>query len=184
MTRDYAEKTSTAKPPTPGWVWMLVGLMIGLFVAFLVYLNQAGRVPLNVQAIKKDIEKKVATARKPIPVEEHSGIGFDFYSILPEYEVPVPKESATPNEKSLEANTKQRFIIQAGSFQQQADAESRKAELALLGLVARIQTVTIDGNKTWHRVLLGPYPKDLNLDKIRRQLEEYEIAYLLLKARS
>lgn len=184
--RDYAAKRPAAKSATPGWVWMLVGLALGLFVAFLIYLNQAGRLPLNVpQAQRAPSSSKPTTPRPPAkPAQEHTGIGFDFYSILPEYEVPVPKASADPSAAPPADNASARFILQAGSFQRAADAEARKAQLALLGLIARIQTVTIDGDKTWHRVLLGPYPKDRSLDKTRRLLEEYDIAYLLLKARS
>ena len=41
-TRDYKHSgRKKQKPALPGWVWLLSGLAIGLFVALLVYLKDA-----------------------------------------------------------------------------------------------------------------------------------------------
>jgi cell division protein FtsN len=62
-------------------------------------------------------------------------------------------------------------LIQAGSFRSAEDADGLKARLAMLGMVARIQQVTVD-DETWHRVRLGPYQTARAADRARRELSE------------
>ncbi|MCH8930742.1 MAG: SPOR domain-containing protein [Proteobacteria bacterium] len=59
-------------------------------------------------------------------------------------------------------------MLQAGSFKNFADADRMQATLAMLGLEARVQKVSIDSD-TWHRVRLGPY-SDLDLLNRNREL--------------
>ncbi|MGD8484439.1 MAG: hypothetical protein PVF81_06220, partial [Thioalkalispiraceae bacterium] len=41
MSRDYAKTPKPKNPHSlPGWLWMLGGLIIGLFIALLVYINE------------------------------------------------------------------------------------------------------------------------------------------------
>jgi cell division protein FtsN len=47
-------------------------------------------------------------------------------------------------------------MLLAGSYNDAQAADEAKARLAMLGLVAKVQPVTING-KTWNRILLGPY---------------------------
>jgi cell division protein FtsN len=47
-------------------------------------------------------------------------------------------------------------MLLAGSYNDAHAADEAKARLAMLGLVAKVQPVTING-KTWNRILLGPY---------------------------
>ena len=74
----------------------------------------------------------------------------------------------------------QRFILQAGSFRSAADADQMKAQLALLGAVANVQTVNVDG-ETWHRVRVGPVDGARAADQLRRQLQDNGIDVLVLK---
>ena len=63
------------------------------------------------------------------------------------------------------------YLIQAGSFRSAEDAEALKARLAMLGMVARIQSVSVNG-ESWHRVRLGPYDTARAADSARRELRE------------
>ena len=47
------------------------------------------------------------------------------------------------------------YLVQVVSLQQQPDAEAVRAELALKGYDAKLQTVEVAG-ETWHRVIIGP----------------------------
>ena len=49
-----------------------------------------------------------------------------------------------------------RYMLQAGSFERNADAENLKARIALSGEPARVEEAEVNG-KTMYRVRLGPY---------------------------
>jgi len=172
---------------------MTVGLMIGLFVAFLVYLNQAelptpDATPVS-QAEKQPSGKGTEAKAGEKEQESQSKLNFDFYDMLPSFEVPVPdrKPAATEEpdggENQPPIEEAGIYVIQAGSFRKPKDADTRKAQLALLGIVSKVQKVTVDGSKTWHRVRMGPY-KDLEkLNRVRSLLKENDIEYMLLRQR-
>lgn len=184
--RDFARKPQPRKNGVPGWVWLLSGLFIGLFVAFLVYLQQSGGVTLE-KSTKKPVTstrqetrsvRKLPQARAP---EKKSGIHFDFYSILPEMEVIIPAEELkSPESSGPPAN----YFLQVGSFRNANDADTQKARLALLGLISTIQKVTVDGKGSWYRVRLGPYTDRRKLDHVTHQLQDNDIDFLTLKEKS
>jgi cell division protein FtsN len=69
----------------------------------------------------------------------------------------IPEEETRPpeNKDTLSNGTSKRYILQAGSFRSRQDAEKLKATVALLGLEASINQVSIK-NEKWHRVRIGP----------------------------
>jgi len=92
---------------------------------------------------------------------------FDFYSVLPEMEVVIPDaeisakaraEAAQPAAAGATpaASANARYLVQTGSYPTAKAADEVKAELAILGFVAQITPVTING-KSWNRVRLDPY---------------------------
>lgn len=190
MARDYAKK-QVHRNSVPGWVWLLAGLSIGLFAAFLVYLNKmpaqgpvdaaAREVMAKINTLKAKVEKdNAATDAK----EDKPGLKFDFYSMLPEFEVMVPEDEidvATGQPREAEAPIKYNF--QVGSFRNAKDADTRKAQLALLGMQSNLQTVTIDGKHTWHRVRVGPYHERADLNRVRRLLHDNEIEFIVMKSK-
>ncbi len=188
MARDQARRGNRSRKSTPGWVWLLGGLVIGLFIAFLYYLQQRGGEPVKGLELPKFSNfslpspttdtRAVRQAPAPKAPEKKEGISFDFYSILPEQEVVVP-ESELNKEQAEQGNTN--YFLQVGSFKSGEDAEARMAELILLNLVPTIQKVTIDGNTTWHRVRVGPYSDRRQLDKVRRRLQDNGIDFFVLK---
>ena len=97
---------------------------------------------------------------------------------------PAASAPASPTETARAAGAGGTYVLQAGSFRRAADAESRRAALALLGLEARVQTVTIDGEITWHRVLSGPYTELARLNDVRVRLRENGIDTIALASRS
>ena len=186
MARDYAKRTTTRKPakkPVGGWVWMLGGLLIGLFIAFLVYLQQQGGEPfkgLSLPKMKPSSTDTRSVKKQPIPKAppKKEGINFDFYSILPEQEIVIPESELSKNSKPEE---KANFYLQVGSFKSNDDAQARMAELFLLNLTPSVQKVTVDGGNTWHRVRVGPYVDRRKLDKARRRLQDNGIDFFVIK---
>lgn len=68
------------------------------------------------------------------------------------------------------AGNGQRYLLQAGAFAAAAQAEELKARIALLGLSARVEPATING-ETVHRVRMGPYGTASDLADAKRKLE-------------
>jgi len=198
MPRDYAKNSKPKeRPPIPGWAWMFGGLTIGLFVAGLVYLND--HTPKNNQtlltnAVKRTIKdaKQVQEKKKENP-EGQKRPHFDFYTILPELEVAIPEQELARPKKpapvtgrpgtTKETATQQpdSFTLQAGSFRSMEQADKLKARLALQGVVANIQTVSINDGDTWHRVRIGPSNDMEGLNKTRKRLNQIGVATIVVK---
>ena len=147
-TRDYKKRSCPPKRnTTPGWVWLLAGLAVGLFVAFLVYLNRlpasrhSPHLTKDLSALAKSAVQDARSVKKEVTAtapdmqakEKHKGINFDFYNILPEMEVPVP--DTEPQGKGLPPApvAPGAYVLQVGSFRSEKEADAQKANLALLG---------------------------------------------------
>jgi len=98
---------------------------------------------------------------------------YDFFTVLPEREVVVPQEEIAERarERSNEAAAQGPYVLQVGSFRSGEDADSLRARVTLLGLDARVQSVTVDED-TWHRVRVGPFDSARAADGARRRLLE------------
>ena len=97
--------------------------------------------------------------------------------IVPEQ---VLRNDAQPLNARPDNNAGGMYILQAGSFPNRTDAEQMKAGLALLGAVANIQVVTVNG-ATWHRVRIGPIKGARRTDEVRSMLQNNGIETLVLK---
>lgn len=167
--------TRSDENSTPAWVIFCAGALCGGFLTFLVFLGGIGG---SNQATDTGTP---ATAAAPKPAKPDkkttSNTQFDFFTLLPEREVIVPDEQP----RDVEPTTEQyNYILQAGSFKTTKDADRRRAELLLLGLEAKIETVEANGD-IWHRVYVGPFTSRSKLSKARATLISEGIETLLLK---
>ena len=187
MSRDYAKKNRSpnrrrapAKPPVPGWVWLLIGGILGAFIMFLVYL--ADVVPKPATQEKPAVEKPKVT-RTETEEEKVPKPRFDFYKLLQESEVIVPAtEPAQTVEKIAETQpNSMEYILQVGSFRNNVDADKLRAQLILLNLDARIEKVTIRNGELWHRVIVGPFQDQSRLASARSTLVANQYNALMLK---
>jgi len=177
------------KEEFPGWMWMVFGLTIGLSVAFAIYVNGLSRPDATaaVTPVKKepqvvlDDNSEQRTGAAP-ETEEKPPSRFDFYSMLPNFEVIVPEQEpdvirdVQPQAVLQPGN----YVLQAGSFSRYEDAERRRAELALQGIESRVQKVSID-DKTYHRVRIGPLQDLDKLNMIRSRLRQANIDVLRIR---
>ncbi len=76
----------------------------------------------------------------------------------------------------------ERFLIQAGAFRGNAEAEALKAKIAMTGELARVETAQINGN-TVHRVRMGPYPDASALAAAKQALAAHGIAAQAIKVK-
>ena len=192
MPRDYKARANPrpARRPTPCWVWFSVGVLLGAFGFALAWLklgSGAGGTQLVVPGLQPPAPRPQAT-RQP-EAEPANRPRFDFYTILPEMEVVVPKDEPTtapPPQRDTpspepSAAARESYILQVGSFRRHSDADRLKARLALMGIEASIQKVTIDNKDTYHRVRSGPYRNRQDLDRVRSQLKREGIESVAIK---
>ena len=203
MPADYKSRvTRKQKKSLPGYMWLLSGLAIGLFVAFIIYLDKQ---PENEKdfgtAVQQELEKLKQQAKKPAESNKANKSAdskgkkeqkFNFYTILPELEVLIPESETRPPEvKDKTASTSKstrtsksgkQYVLQVGSFQNLNDAEKLKANLAFLGLEANIQHVTVN-KQSWHRVRTGPYQDKQQLYKNQNLLKQNDIDAISMELR-
>ena len=105
---------------------------------------------------------------------------FDFYRILPgKKEINISEWPAGDESAADAAGGGETYMVQVGSFNSRAAAETVKAELALLGLRAQIQDVVIRGLDVRYRVRLGPYTSMRDLKATRRRLSENRFEHIV-----
>ena len=194
MPRDYKTRANgNDQKSLPGYVWLLSGLAIGLFIAFIVYLDKQPESDQDFgSAVQQELAKLKQKANNKKPEKTKSPAAtkskekkepkFNFYTILPELEVLIPENETRPPETKNNTVTNSRntagankqYVLQVGSFQNLNDAEKLKANLAFLGLEANIQHVTVN-KQAWHRVRTGPYRDKQQLYKKQKLLKNNNI---------
>ena len=169
MARRQARRGST--PASGSLLSFGAGLVCGLVLATLAWLG--GYLPGRDDG---DSPQAPDGRDEPPIAEEVAGERsrqYDFFTVLPEREVVVPQEEIAERarERSSEAENRGPYVLQVGSFRSREDAESQRARVTLLGLEARVPSVTVD-DSTWHRVRVGPFDSARAADGARRRLVE------------
>jgi len=191
--KDYKHRRKSSKKPkrARGWLWFLAGLLIGvagtLFAEFQEYFSAEGVVQAVREATSSDRSEASAEAKEQKPEKKAKRPRFEFYTLLPEMEVAVPEHELTAGSTTASRNSDNddvTYVLQAGSFRQLAQADRLKAELALIGMPVKIQTVSIEGGSKWHRVRVGPFTNLQALNDARSELQSNGLKVMVLKVRS
>lgn len=189
MAAAQRRKAGRKKQGTPSWLWLLSGILIGLGLAY--YLWSKGYIPQpsvssaategsTGQISPADVEEVAPATKEP------GKSPYDFFTVLPEMEVVVPEQELSRKsspEKTPAAQAQAdsgSYLLQVGSFRDKSDAEQFKARLALLGIIAKTQTVTVN-DATWHRVRIGPVNGARQADEMRTKLSANGIESLVMK---
>ena len=181
---------------------VFIGLVVGVLIAFGVvwYLNKSPLPFLNKYegAPKGENGKSAppgaaATAQLPAPLPGKPGDKatdrrFEFYGLL-EGKQPTATGTATPAAPAppvaAVVETKpaavEIFFLQVGAFQKAADADNLKAKLALTGLEAGVQEVSIPEKGTMHRVRVGPFRSAEEMNKARVLLSQNGVQGTVIK---
>jgi len=96
----------------------------------------------------------IATPDKPLP---------------PEKPAVENKTTESPASKEPERN----YWIQAGSFATEAEADRRKAEIAMQGFVSEVHQASVNG-KNYYRIQIGPVAQS-QLATVRKRLADAHI---------
>ncbi len=179
---------------------LLASLVIGSFVAFLVYLV------MEVDVDNKGLsESPIVKAPEPVvkkpDVKTVQEPRFTFYEKLKEGEKTVPaevKENAesdivhhvvsppsispkSPKEPEIKSSPSSRlYVLQAGSFSRFKDADKRKANLAFMGVASKIHAISKNSG-TMYRVRIGPFASINKINEIESLLKKNNIRSLLMK---
>jgi len=118
-------------------------------------------------------------AVQAVPFAAEAKPRFEFYKVLTDKQdattLPEPAAKLNPAENKPAENKPapplKTTYLQAGSFANAAEAENLKASLAMKGVESSVQTVTIPGKGVWHRVRVGPFHSEKEVNNARGSLK-------------
>lgn len=174
---------------------LVVGLVCGAILTALYQgyqENAPGGFGSGIRSLLEKEPEPVQTTEAPDTAPEPAPkVKLDYHEVLPnidqvlsESELVEDREQEAAEdsrETAVEEPPDQRYILQAGSFRSDQDAESMKARLALAGFEAVIQRVNIESKGTYFRVRMGPYDSKRKLQVDRRRLAGLGINALALR---
>jgi cell division protein FtsN len=150
---------------------VLIGLIFGAVLAVGVALWVTGSNPF-----KSSPPAPAAVKHEPAPpATPEAAPSFDFYKVLPG---DAPGEMPPTPGSAASAPL---YYLQAGAFQNPTDADNLKAQLALLGVEATIQTRDLGDKGVFHRVRVGPMRALDEVNRTRALLTQNNIAATLVK---
>jgi cell division protein FtsN len=188
----------------PGWGLFLGGVVIGIILCAIVVWS--GHLPSlrrndQPQANPNAVAEKGSAPGIAGSSAASSASQFDFYKVLPEKEVVIPstelsamakaeqQKAAAANNATAPASagataeqvpSSGGYVLQVGSFPDASKADAKKAQLALQGFAAHVQTITLDG-QTWNRVQIGPFASATELQRVQKRLADAGIHAIPLK---
>jgi len=164
------------------------GALVGVVFASAIFLYVGGK--------RQTAAHETADVPRPDPhrsapttdTDPGSGSGqpaekYDFYQMLPNFEVVVP-EKEKDVKRDLPATAKIErpgvYVLQIGSYRNESDALRVRDQLAREGIDAKVQRVAVDAD-VWHRVRIGPIMKLDELNKLRKQLQSADIDAIVIR---
>jgi hypothetical protein len=182
------------------------GTLLGVLIGFLLGLGVAAALAFFLTRIPNPFDgrpgKPVAEVVGPrlSSVERESAKPverprFDFSKILPGTEdrrgpkddIPVPgpadkavavlQAAGQPTQRALAG----KYFLQAGAYQNAADAEDQRAKLALMGIEATMQSVEVPDKGTLNRVRLGPYTSVDEMNQVKTELLKRGVSTAVIK---
>jgi cell division protein FtsN len=128
-----------------------------------------------------------------VPVKPPEKPRFDFYKILAGGEEPLSDrelrerlraaQEPAPGPVASAPAAQDVYFIQAGAFQNPADADNQKARLAILGFESNVEPTNLPDRGMFYRVRLGPYAKVEELNRVRQALAQNGIDANLVKVK-
>jgi cell division protein FtsN len=183
VRRHSARDYKSARPRGSGaarWQDFAMGLAAGCVVGAMTwaFTHQGQHAPVALDAPKPE-------AHKPPPDTPSEGSGpqhYDFYSMLPNFEVVVPEKERDVKRDLPTAKIEKpgSYVLQAGSYRNEGDAGRVARQLTLQGIDAKVQRVALDAD-VWFRVRVGPISDLAQLNKVRHQLQSADVDALVIR---
>lgn len=116
--------------------------------------------------------------------DEQGGPRYEFFERLPGAEVATdtePYRTLTPG-GYVEPTE---YLVQAGSFRLEDDANRLRARLMLTGVSADISINTLDDeDEVWHQVVVGPFNSKSDAEQTMASLRQHDVLPILLQVAS
>ena len=179
-TRDYKKPLKRGAGGSNRWRDIAIGLCIGLAIALFIYVRDHRPAAPVEQRPEPRTAAKAQTAKAGEPEEPVAQ--YDFYDMLPKFEVVVPEKERDVRRDLPTARVERPgvYVLQAGSYRNQGDADRVRAQLGKQGITATVQRVAVDAD-VWHRVRVGPL-RDLNqVNRMRDALRAADIDALVIR---
>ncbi len=168
MAKQASRRNHRRSNESPVFTGVIIGLIVGAILAVVVALWATGNNPFRVST-------PTAPPAPAVPDTPETAPSFDFYKVLP---ADAPGE-LPPSAKPAEPVP--RYYLQAGAFHSASDADNLKAQLALLGVAAVIQTSEVPDKGVFHRVRVGPFNAMDEINRTRSLLVQNNIPTTLVK---
>ncbi len=210
----YAGASTTLIMPTWAWMMAGLTLGLTLAAMLYWKLNAKHALPQKATIAVEEIDANGSHKQRiSAESQAQKSNRFDFYTVLPNMTMDIPTDSrpstvdlATKSEPQLTTarpellaeipkeilpaaqpipdQAEPQFIVQVGAFRTLQQAEELKAQLALSGLQASIQTFEKSPNNTWHRVYVGPFTDKPQALALQHRLQQTQALHgLVLKMR-
>ena len=181
-TRDY--KKNSGRPLEWGRLKEFgAGLLVGVVITSGLFIYKSDAHKALPDKPRPEPQQRAASAEGDATAPRgESGDHYDFYEMLPNFEVVVPEKDREVK-RDLPAAKIERpgvYVLQAGSYRNVADAERVREQLSLQGIDAKVQRVAVD-NDVWHRVRIGPISDINELNRVRKQLQAAEVDGLVIR---
>jgi cell division protein FtsN len=163
-----------------------VGTLVGVVLAtcLFVYVNDKRAAARDAVAETPRPEPHRVAPADPDASAATSTEKYTFYDRLPNFEVVVPEKDKEVMKRDLPATAPVErpgvYVLQAGSYRNESDADRVRAQLALQGIEATVQRVAVDTD-VWHRVRIGPITKLEQLNRLRKQLQAADVDALVIR---
>ena len=144
---------------------ILVGILIGVAVsiAVAIYVNRA--------ALQIQDNNGISAPERSSVIQEQDDVEFDFYKLLPSAD---RKDNARPEgDDSEQSISVEVLFLQVAALSNAQEADNLKARLALNGFESRIQATALSDGTLLHRVRLGPYSTQREMESVRQRLQEF-----------
>jgi cell division protein FtsN len=207
MPSDYKSRLDKKKSnkSMPGFVWLLSGLAIGLFVAFIVYLDKqpendsdfGSAVQRELDQLKQkaqqDKSKTGSPATTTTKATSKSGDPqkkkqkFNFYTLLPDMEVLIPEDETRPPKTASEKSSSAEQASGQAAIKDdhryilqvgsfQNRGDAEKLKANLAFLGVHAEVQSVSINaQRWHRVRTGPYHNRQELYHNKKLLKDNHI---------
>ena len=186
-TRDYKRRQ---KPSLELWkmrefgMGALVGIILaGSATVFIMNARQHEAAAREKNEAPRPDPRRKAPTDPEATTTATAGEKYDFYEMLPKFEVVVPeKDKDVKSDLPTAAKVERQgvYVLQAGSYRNEADADRVRQQLSMQGIDAKVQRVAVDAD-VWHRVRIGPITNLDQLNKLRKQLQAADVDALVIR---